>query len=243
MILIRRFRLLIQYVPENIEAVSQNDENLAFEFYLMPCISLLCGNHKLCHSALELLNSFMMDDNSLFPSRFDVSYSAEPSRRVHAAASIVLFLCGEMRLQRALRSSKSVIKTILQNMQNLLVSSKNRGMSFSLLLWHQFLVGLFVYMPLDICEIAQMLLQSWYVCPWHVWHMPGEGYLYEKFVCVNTRVFASVPWRGPPNSCMQKLTLAGVIVLNFTYLQRYAYCVVNYIFNGFWMNGLVDAVQ
>ncbi|XP_020086368.1 testis-expressed sequence 10 protein-like isoform X2 [Ananas comosus] len=112
------------YVPENIEAVSQNDENLAFKFYLMPCISLLRGNHKLCHSALELLNSFMMDDNSLFPSRFDVSYSVEPSRRVHAAASIVLFLCGEMRLQRALRSSKSVIKTILQNMQNLLGSDK-----------------------------------------------------------------------------------------------------------------------
>nr|CAD1829335.1 unnamed protein product [Ananas comosus var. bracteatus] len=112
------------YVPENIEAVSQNDENLAFEFYLMPCISLLRGNHKLCHSALELLNSFMMDENSLFPSRFDVSYSAEPSCRVHAVTSIVLFLCSEMRLQRALRSSKSVIKTILQNMQNLLGSNK-----------------------------------------------------------------------------------------------------------------------
>ena len=80
-------------------------------------------NDKVLCCTLEMLKSFALGDGHLFSSVSSLDYTKDLPRRVCIVTTILVFLCNDQRLHRNLSLSKTVIKGILHDIRDQLVSN------------------------------------------------------------------------------------------------------------------------
>ena len=94
----------------------------SFQYFIKPCRIMFEQNDKVLCCTLEMLKSFTSGDDQ-FSSVSSLDYPKDLPQRVCIVTTILVFLCNDQRLHRNLSLSKTVIKGILHDIRDKLVSS------------------------------------------------------------------------------------------------------------------------
>ena len=113
----------LQDLSKAIEVGFQSDKTRLFQYFIKPCRIMFEQNDKVLCCTLEMLKSFASGDGHLFSSVSNLDYTQDLPQRVCIVTTILVFLCNDQRLHQNLALSKTVIKGILHDIRQQLVSS------------------------------------------------------------------------------------------------------------------------
>ncbi|KAJ6821652.1 uncharacterized protein M6B38_391920 [Iris pallida] len=111
-------------IPEHGDATSDSDQICIFRYYMQPCLIMFRRSGTLLFYVLELLAS-IMENNLSSLSLLGEEYALDGFNRSRVVCSILIFMHNDAKLHKSLSQCEVAILHIMQNVLNLLDSSKS----------------------------------------------------------------------------------------------------------------------
>ncbi|XP_039026289.1 uncharacterized protein LOC120159822 [Hibiscus syriacus] len=95
------------------------DDVQTWQYYLLPCFFMFDRSYKLLKLVLDVIGSFLTDNNFSLPSDASTRYAADSLSRINATISLLLLMYEDIKVHKIVSLFKEEISSILQSLASL----------------------------------------------------------------------------------------------------------------------------